>query len=148
MHNYGNRKAYLAVFFCSVFSELPLRRMFLPSAPRIPPWKQKLCQTMTHKPKRWAQKCAHVLAGPLSHLSFQVLLKCSHRVSLFGQLLLGGFEQLLQLGGRLAQIFGQLLLLLQALLFQQQENTLLQKHQAKRFNWKLISYELQANYIH
>lgn len=40
MHNYGNHKAYLAVF-CSVCSQLPLRLMFLPSAPHILPLKQR-----------------------------------------------------------------------------------------------------------
>lgn len=40
MHNYGNHKAYLAVF-CSVCGELLLRQTFLPSAPHILPWKEK-----------------------------------------------------------------------------------------------------------
>lgn len=48
-----------------------------------------------------------------------MFLQCSHCVSFFGQLLLSGFEKLLKLGGRLAQVFGQLLLLLQTLLEQQ-----------------------------
>ena len=45
-----------------------------------------------------------------------MLLQSPHGVLLFGQLLLGHLEEGLELGGRLAQVLGQLLLLLQTLL--------------------------------